>query len=118
MLHLIHSSHLGVEKCHSRARDVLYWPGMNGQINDVVSKCSVCLANRRSQSREPMIPHGVPDTRWQKLATDIFELDGKHYLVLVDHFTKFPEIAFLELTTSNAVIKQLKSQFARHRVSR
>lgn len=39
MLTLIHSSHLGVEKCKHRARDVLYWPGMNAEIEDVVSKC-------------------------------------------------------------------------------
>ena len=29
MLSQIHSSHLGIEKCKRRARDLLYWPGMN-----------------------------------------------------------------------------------------
>lgn len=27
MLRLIHGSHLGVDKCKRRARDILYWPG-------------------------------------------------------------------------------------------
>ena len=34
MLRLIHSSHLGVEKCKHRARDVVFWPGMGAQIED------------------------------------------------------------------------------------
>ena len=75
MLKLIHSSHLGVDKCRSRARDVLYWPGMNGQINDIVGKCGVCLTNKKSQPREPLKPHSIPERRWQKLATDLFELE-------------------------------------------
>ena len=32
MLEIIHSSHLGMEKCKRWARDVLYWPGMNSEI--------------------------------------------------------------------------------------
>ena len=38
MLSQIHSSHLGIEKCKRRARDVLFWPRMNQQIADMVSK--------------------------------------------------------------------------------
>ena len=47
MLTLIHSSHLGVEKCKRRARDVLYWPRMNAEIEDAVSKCQVCSTTER-----------------------------------------------------------------------
>ena len=32
MLKRIHESHLGIEKSKRRARDILYWPNMNGQI--------------------------------------------------------------------------------------
>ena len=37
MLERIHSNHLGTEKCKGRERDVLFWPGMNQQITDMVS---------------------------------------------------------------------------------
>ena len=42
MLRLIHSSHLGIAKTLSRARDILYWPGMSSQIKDVISACGIC----------------------------------------------------------------------------
>ena len=32
MLQIIHRSHLGIEKCKQRAKDILYWPGMATQI--------------------------------------------------------------------------------------
>ena len=35
MLQIIHNSHLGIEKCKRRARDVLYWPGMSSEIEDL-----------------------------------------------------------------------------------
>ena len=37
MLPIIHSSHLEMEKCKHRARDVLYWPAMSKHIKDFVS---------------------------------------------------------------------------------
>ena len=60
MLHTIHSSHLGVEKCKRRARDILYWPGMNSQIEDLISNCQTCNTYRRVNTKEPLHPHSVP----------------------------------------------------------
>ncbi len=35
----IHSSHLGIEGCLRRARECLYWPGMNEHIRTFIAKC-------------------------------------------------------------------------------
>ena len=61
MLERIHQGHMGIEKSKRRARDTLYWPGMNSQITDTVSRCTICLEHRRQNSKEPMIPSRV---RW------------------------------------------------------
>lgn len=37
MLDKIHESHLGIVKCKARARDVLFWIGMSGDIKIVSS---------------------------------------------------------------------------------
>lgn len=35
----IHEGHLGIEKCKRRARETVYWPGLNRDIETFVSKC-------------------------------------------------------------------------------
>ena len=51
MLNKIHGSHLGIVNCKERARDILYWPGMSTQIEDVVSQCAICNENKNSSPK-------------------------------------------------------------------
>ena len=41
MLARIHSSHMGIDKCWSRAGDVLFWPKMSVDIREFVSSCPI-----------------------------------------------------------------------------
>lgn len=114
MLKTIHNAHLGIEKCKSRARDVLFWPGMNAEIEDLVKKCQVCQDHQPRNMKEPLHPIEIPSRPWEIVATDIFELDGCSYLVLVDAYSGFFEVSLLNGTKSYSVITHCKSQFARH----
>ena len=114
MLSKIHESHLGMEKCKARARTIIYWPGTANDIDDYVSKCPTCAKVKAKIPREPLVPHEVPQRPWAKLGTDIFEFAGKPYLVVVDYFSKYPEVCRLENKTARYVISHLKSMFARH----
>ena len=55
----------------------------------------------------------LPDRSWQKVSTDLFELAGQKYLVVMDHYSRFIEISSLVETTSQVVIEKLKPVFAR-----
>ena len=95
MLSQIPNSHLGIEKCKGRARDVLFWPRMNQQIADMVSKCNTCNMYRNSQAKEPLKCHELHERPWQKIAVDLFELDKQEYVVMVDYYSKFFEVSHL-----------------------
>ncbi|KAL9977697.1 hypothetical protein ACROYT_G015130 [Oculina patagonica] len=71
VLNCIHDSHLGIEKCKSRAIAVVYWPGMSTAIERLVAKCPVCLKYQRENQNEPLLSHEVPQRPWQKLGADI-----------------------------------------------
>lgn len=114
MLQRIHEAHLGIVKCKERARDILFWPGMSKQIEDIVMKCSVCNTYKRSNVKEPLLSHDIPDRAWAKVGLDLFHFDQDVYLMCVDYYSKYPEIARLPQTTSKQVIIALKSMFARH----
>ena len=80
----------------------------------MVNKCSTCLNNRNRQSKETLIPHDVPDYPWMKLATDLFELNGKDYIIVIDYYSKFVEVTHLYNTISKSVIKAIKKIFIIH----
>ena len=108
MLDRIHESHQGIVKCKQRARDILFWPGVSSQIEDKVSKCSVCNQFQRAQPREPMIIQEPPDRPWSKIGCDLFEFNGVHYLLSVDYYSKWIEVAKLDVITSGNIICHLK----------
>lgn len=116
MLKRIHEGHLGIEKCKKRAREVMFWPRINQDVTNEVSKCTTCLKYRASHPAEPLHPHQAPDRPYQKVGADLFACQGKDYLVVTDYYSLYPEVCRLTTTTAEAVITCMKSIFSRHGV--
>ena len=79
-----------------------------------ISKCSICNTFQTEQQKEPLMSHPVPNQPWEFIATDLFEHNGRDYLVTTDYFSNFCEIDRLYSTTSRDVINKLKSHIGRH----
>ncbi|PFX30098.1 Retrovirus-related Pol polyprotein [Stylophora pistillata] len=108
----IHSSHLGVEVSLRKARDAVFWPGMNAEVNDLIKQCSICNEFQVKNQKLPMQSHELPDRPWGRVAVDQFKLHGKKYIVLVDYYSDFLEVQRLEENTSGSVIEFFKEQFS------
>ncbi len=85
----------------------MFWPGK--EIENITSKCLICLTYRPSNTKEPMISHKIPDRPWQVIATRLFTWNNEDYLVTVDYYSRYFELDKLH---SNAVISKLKAYFA------
>ena len=114
MLTLLHESHFGIEKTKSRARELLYWPNMCADIERIVSQCELCVKYQNNHPREPLISHDIPNERFLKVAMDIMTFRNQEYLVIVDYFSKYPEMIALANKTASAIVLQCKNVFARH----
>lgn len=112
MLQRIHASHLGIEGCLRRARECLYWPGMNSEVKDFIQQCEVCRSTDVKQQKEPLQPHDIPTRQWAKVAVDLFVCNGQNYLIIVDYYSGFWEIEHLDSTVSSHVIRKMKMHFA------
>ena len=73
-LKLIHEGHLGLGKCKLRAKDTVYWPGLDDQPENLILNCELCLKYSHAKCMpEPTTSLGqeIPVHPWCKLATDI-----------------------------------------------
>lgn len=113
MLDRIHYSHLGIEKCKNRAREVVFWPNMNKQIEDVVKNCESCMIYKRANVKEPMKPHEIPNGPWEVLGMDLFYFRNAEWLLVIDYFSKYVEVAKLDNVYGVTIVAKLKSIFAR-----
>ena len=112
-LQKLHRGHQGIQRCRLRAIASVWWPGISREIDDFISRCPQCCRDTRP-AREPLMTSPLPDYPWQKVATDLFELKGKMYVVIVDYFSRYPEVFRLQSTISRSVINALKMVFSRH----
>ncbi|KAK3736765.1 hypothetical protein QZH41_008005 [Actinostola sp. cb2023] len=114
MLKTAHQGHFGIEKTKARARKVNYWPGISSDIEQLISKCATCNTHRNKNTNEPLLPHSIPERPWQKVGSDIFEYQGKSYLLVIDYYSKYIETSLVKDKTASTVVTHMKSMFVRH----
>ena len=73
-------------------------------------------ATQGKQTRAPFATP-LPDRPWQIVATDLFQMKGMDYLIVIDYYSRYVEVSAMTKTTkSSEVIRALKSIFARHEI--
>ncbi|UYV83493.1 K02A2.6-like, partial [Cordylochernes scorpioides] len=115
ILDKLHAGHFGITKTRLRARETVWWPGISEEIAETVRKCSVCIQEAVSK-HEPLIPTNFPTRPWQKIGMDLFKFENKWYLVVIDYYSRYPEMVQLDRLTASVVVRSCKSIFARHGV--
>ena len=114
MIKLLHIGHPGIQTIKDRARESLFWPGINTQLKQSVTSCEACQEFRNKQPKEPLQHHEIPDTPWTKLAADVFNLKRKHLVILVDYNSKYFDLSQIEDTQSHTVTEHTKAMLSRY----
>ena len=113
ILKKLHQAHMGIEKTKLRARETVFWPGINRQNEDMVKSCETCLENQKKQTKETMIGSEIPKYPFQVVGTVLFYWNGQDFLLIVDYYSRYWEIEKLTNIRSKTVIQKLKKIFAR-----
>jgi hypothetical protein len=77
----------------------------------MVEGCDVCQLHRHQNTAQPSFPVPIPDYPFQKVSADLYEIDGVHYLLALDYFSKWPCAVVLKIITSASVIAELTRFF-------
>ncbi|XP_060130523.1 uncharacterized protein K02A2.6-like [Zootoca vivipara] len=115
VLETLHMGHPGMVRMKSLARCYVWWPGMDQNIEQWVRTCKACQEVRPEVARAPV--HWWEQSRapWSRLHIDFAgPFQGKVFLVIVDAYSKWLEVAMVPSMASAAVIKVLRQLFATH----
>ena len=106
MLQYIHKGHQGKERCLLWARNIVFWPKIMCDIQELIERCIICQEHGKSQ---PIIgtTQGLPPIPWHTLATDIFYWKRMDFLIVADVFSKYFLVRKLANSTSAAVCAEI-----------
>ncbi|XP_031330692.1 uncharacterized protein K02A2.6-like [Photinus pyralis] len=112
ILDQIHVGHLGITKCKSRAKETVWWPGINSHIEDKISNCNICIEHRTPPT-EKLKPSETPEYPWQMIGADLCKVAGRTYIVAVDYWSRYLEVANMKSETAEEAIAKLRTFMAR-----
>ncbi|XP_043190127.1 uncharacterized protein LOC122364110 isoform X2 [Amphibalanus amphitrite] len=114
LLKELHEGHVGIHKMKSLARVFLWWPGLDADIEKVCRSCPSCVENANMPKPENVHPWKYPVQPWDRVHIDFATFEGKTYLLLVDAYSKWPEVRYMSSTTATKTIEVLTDIFATH----
>ena len=93
----------------------MWWPGLDNDIQSVVSACQCCQAVKKAPPVAPLQPCVWPSRTWERVHLDFAgPFQGYMFLVGVDTFSKWPEVKVMSMTTASATLDVLREWFTRH----
>ncbi|XP_062710659.1 uncharacterized protein K02A2.6-like [Aedes albopictus] len=96
------------------ARSHVYWPKIDDSISDYVKQCDKCATHSKTLPKVPLQSWPLAQSPWERIHIDFAgPVNGLHFLVVIDAFSKWPEISIVRSPTTAAVINFLDEVFAR-----
>ncbi|XP_058980999.1 uncharacterized protein K02A2.6-like [Musca domestica] len=109
----LHSGHFGVSKMKSLARAYCWWKNLDKDIEKAVADCYECQIGRPDVKKEPVHCWLPPKKVFERVHVDYAgPFLGKYFFVLVDAFSKWPEVRIVRDITTETTIEVCRSIFA------
>lgn len=110
----LHKSHFGTVRMKQLARSFFWWPQLDSEIENITNNCIICLSNSKSPKKGLLQPWPVPPTVWHRIHADFLgPFNNKMYLVIVDSYSKWPEVFQMNSIAAKPTIEAFKSLFSR-----
>ncbi|XP_041349159.1 uncharacterized protein K02A2.6-like [Gigantopelta aegis] len=115
ILEELHEGHIGVVKMKALARSHVWWPGIDKGIEILAQSCVGCQEVKTAPPKAPIHPWEWPTKPWERIHVDFAgPFLGTMFLIMVDGFSKWPEVVQMNKTTSGRTVEVLRTIFARN----
>ncbi len=113
ILQQLHKGHPGIQRMKALARSYVYWPKMDSDIEEFVKECYPCAEAAKTPIKTPLHSWPKADKPWSRVHVDFAgPIDGYWYLILVDAFSKWPEVFKTTSITAQTTIALLSKLFS------
>ncbi|CAB3228715.1 unnamed protein product [Arctia plantaginis] len=114
VLNDLHSAHFGTSKMLALARSYCWWPGIDQDVRNMVKNCAECCLNQNKPS--PVAPKHVwefPSRPFERVHVDFAgQFLGVYFLVLVDAYSKWPEVHIMNKIDTESTLEVLERIFS------
>ena len=114
VLQAIHLGLQGENKCILWAWESVFWLGISTDIRQMVKNSDLCNKYQPAQPKLTIMQPDLPTRPWEKLGTNIFEQNGKKYLMVVDYCSRLPVIRLPTDMTGHTVCNHFTSILAEY----
>ena len=112
ILRNFHTGHPGINRMKSLMRSYVYWLKMDNDIMDIIKKCKVCALTAKA----PLTifkPWPKTEQPWSRIHVDFAgPLEDFYYLIVVDSYSKWPEVLRYRRLSMGTTIGFLHELFA------
>ena len=88
ILKLLHSTHSGMVNLKSMARNYVWWPKIDKDIETTVRNCQPCQVNHKKPQASIPHPWVKPNEPWERIHIDYCDLFGHMWLIIVCSYSK------------------------------
>jgi transposase InsO family protein len=111
ILKQLHEPHAGINRTRAMARKHFFWPGLSTDIAAMINNWDKGQFLRALQAAEPLQCQPQPAEPMQSVSMDLYEVKGRHFLVVCDRYSYFCWTAQLHTQKSSTVIKIIDTWF-------
>ena len=114
LLEELHVGHIGICRMKALARSHLWWPHLDQDVEAMAAQCEACKITAAMPAQAAHHPWQYPSSPWERVHIDYGEWNKIDFLVMVDAFSKWPEVKVVSSTTTQKTITVLSEIFATH----
>ncbi|XP_017488964.1 PREDICTED: uncharacterized protein K02A2.6-like [Rhagoletis zephyria] len=114
VLQELHTAHFGMSKMKSLGRAYCWWHNMDRDIENLVSNCNACqLVRAEPKKNTPVHCWATPTKVFERVHADYAgPIFGRYLFVLVDAFSKWPEVHIVPNMNTETTIQRCEDIFA------
>ena len=113
VLEILHMGHFGRQRMKQLARSVVYWPGIDSDIESTSKNCTACAEHQNQPSKPANHPWMLPERPWSRVHVDhAINFLGSNWLIVVDAYSKYPCIHQTSAVTAKVTMELLEQDFA------